>query len=518
MARDKVALAGSDRGEPAAAVAAGDVDPAAPITVTLHLKHPAVAPREPGSAADLAALARRTTRQGLAGERRRDYADAKGAIAAFAADAGLAVADVDLARRRIRLRGPTAAIAKAFDAPLRLYETGNRRFRARTGPLLVPREIAPWLRAVTGLDARPQVERRTVGETGAAAGVWPSTMAQLYGIQAEGAAGQCVGIIELGGGYAETDLRQAMNAMGVPFPKLAEVSVGAVNTFGGGSASDREVALDLQVVAGAAPGADIAVYFAEFSPDGFVNAVLEAVHDDKRKPAIVVISWGGAENIWTPSFIDAMNAALRDAVRLGVTVVAAAGDGLACDGQFGRAAHVDFPASSPYVTGCGGTSITLSPDGKSIVAEQAWNDGASGTGGGISNLFAVPDYQKNIALPASANGDGRVGRGVPDVAAAAAPVNGYRIVVDGKDVVQPGTSAVAPLWAALVALANARRGVPLGFLNPFLYGNASLCRGIVRGNNRIRGIGYDAGPGWNACTGLGVPDGAAILAALTAMV
>ena len=108
-------------------------------------------------------------------------------------------------------------------------------------------------------------------------------------------------------------------------------------------------------------------------------------------------------------------------------------------------------------------------------------------------------------------------RGVPDVAAAAASRPGYRIVFNGAEVVKDGTSAAAPLWAGLIAIANAQRGAPLGFLNSVLYANPSWFRAITTGDNRVGDKGYEAGPGWNACTGLGVPKGADIVAALAAV-
>jgi kumamolisin len=177
-------------------------------------------------------------------------------------------------------------------------------------------------------------------------------------------------------------------------------------------------------------------------------------------------------------------------------------------------AHVWFPASSPYVLGCGGTSPI--PGANGVAAESVWNDGLNGTGGGISDMFPVPDYQSKLALPPSVN-DGNTRRGVPDVAGAAANTPGYRIILSGQAVVKDGTSAVAPLWAALIAMANAQRASPLGFVNPALYSNPALFRAITQGNNRANGKGYDAGPGWNACTGMGVPKGAEMIAALAAV-
>ena len=129
---------------------------------------------------------------------------------------------------------------------------------------------------------------------------------------------------------------------------------------------------------------------------------------------------------------------------------------------------VDYPASSPYVLGCGGTSITLDAGRTKIVDEVVWNSGRHGTGGGISTLYVVPAFQSGVSLPDSLN-DGKQGRGVPDVAAAAGETNGYRIVLGKSEVVNSGTSAVAPLWGAFIALVNEQRGATLGFVNSRLY-------------------------------------------------
>ena len=163
---------------------------------------------------------------------------------------------------------------------------------------------------------------------------------------------------------------------------------------------------------------------------------------------------------------------------------------------------------------CGGTAPTLDGGG-AIATEEAWNEGFVGTGGGISDVFPVPDYQTGITLPPSVN-DKAARRGVPDVAGAAAKTPGYRIFIGGQPTAKDGTSAVAPLWAALIAHANARRGAPIGLVNPALYANAGLLRQITHGNNRVNGAGrgYDAGTPGNGCTGLGVPNGEAIIAAL----
>jgi len=289
---------------------------------------------------------------------------------------------------------------------------------------------------------------------------------------------------------------------------------GGKNTPNPDDGADGEVALDIQVAGGAAPGARIAVYFAPNSDAGFVDALTSAVHDSTNKPSVISISWGSAEANWTQQAIQSMNSAMQDASTVNVSVFAASGDNLASDGVDDGKAHVDFPASSPWAIGCGGTNIAV--NGSSITSETVWNDGNSGGGGGISDLFAVPSFQQNANLPPSVN-DGKTRRGVPDVAGDAAPGTGYEVVVNGQTEVVGGTSAVAPLWAGLTALINEGAATPVGFFLPFLYANSTLLRQITRGDNKATGsdVGYSAGPGWNACTGLGVPNGESLFVALT---
>ena len=260
------------------------------------------------------------------------------------------------------------------------------------------------------------------------------------------------------------------------------------------------------------------MYFAPNTDAGFADAISQAAHDTTNKPSVISISWGGAETGWQQQAVTTMNSVMQEAGALGISVFVASGDNLATDNVSDGTAHVDFPASSPYAIGCGGTHIGFS--GSKVSQEVVWNDGTSGTGGGISDLFPVPTFQAKASLPASVNG-GRRGRGVPDVAGNAAPASGYAVVVDGKTEVVGGTSAVAPLWAGLTALISQKTSRPVGFLPDFLYANiasnAGLLTQITQGNNRPEGskLGYDAGPGWNACTGLGRPNGQALFAALT---
>jgi kumamolisin len=279
--------------------------------------------------------------------------------------------------------------------------------------------------------------------------------------------------------------------------------------------ADGEVLLDIEVAGAAAPGASQVVYFAPNSDRGFVDAVTTAVHASPT-PTVVSISWGQSEDSWTGQARAALDQAFADAAALGVTVTAAAGDNGSGDRVADGKAHTDFPASSPHVLACGGTSLRLDSAG-AIASETVWNDGSGGgaTGGGVSDVFALPAWQKSAGVPHAA-GTAKTGRGVPDVAGNADPETGYQVRVDGKDTVVGGTSAVAPLWAALICRLAQSTGQSFGLMQSLLYAGVTAgntpagFRCIETGNNGA----YRACAGWSPCTGLGVPDGPALLARL----
>ena len=176
--------------------------------------------------------------------------------------------------------------------------------------------------------------------------------------------------------------------------------------------------------------------------------------------------------------------------------------------------HVDFPASSPYVLGCGGTKVVSLGD--TITSETVWDESpTSATGGGVSAVFPLPAYQNNAQVPPDANPGHASGRGVPDVAGDADPASGYQVRVDGQNLVFGGTSAVAPLYSGLLALINQQLGATAGYLNPIIYGpravGAGLFNDITAGNNGA----YSAEKGWDACTGWGSPNGNKLLTFLS---
>jgi len=510
----KIQLPGSDKKAPQNAQLGGAVEAGSTVSVTVLLRragaHPAIAPEETPA---ILSRAEFSERHGAAAE------DLK-LVEAFAHHANLTVVDSSVTKRRVILTGTAAAMAQAFGVKFSSYKSDDtgQTFRGRTGAIQIPAELQGAVVAVIGLDNRPVAKPHFRKKKAAAAHTTftPPQVAELYQFPAGlTGAGQTVAIIELGGGYKTADLQTYFENLGITAPHVVAVAVdGGANTPGGDA--DGEVMLDIEVAGSVAPGADIAVYFAPNTDQGFVDAISDAVHDATRKPSVISISWGAPEDSWTAQSLAAMNSALQDAATLGVTVTAASGDDGSTDGE-GGALHVDFPSSSPYALACGGT--TLKGSGSKISSETVWNETANQAGaggGGISIKFPLPSYQQAAGVPAQPTTK-YLGRGVPDVAGNADPTTGYQVRVDGQNVVVGGTSAVAPLWAGLVALLNQKLGKPAGFLNPTLYTlGGTVFHDITVGNNDDGGLGsYSARAGWDACTGLGSPNGTALLSALS---
>jgi len=415
-----------------------------------------------------------------------------------------------------------AAFSRAFGVRLHLFRGPRGVFRAPIGPVWVPTSIQPAVVAVLGFDTRPiaQPHFRRLGRlwghlphpAAAAPQMYsPPQVAELYQYPSgTDGTGQCIGVIELGGGFRQAELNQYFQGLGIsPPPTVSSVSVhGASNTpTGNPGGPDGEVMLDLEVIGSIAPKADIVAYFGPNTDQGFAATVLAAIFDTTNKPSILSISWGGPEQRWPAQAVQVMNHAIQSGLAMGVTVFVAAGDSGSSDGLPRRLA-VDFPASSPYAVGCGGTRLIGSGD--TITSETVWNDiGDGATGGGVSMLFPVPSFQSGIN-PVSANPARPPGRGVPDVSGNASPTTGYDILVDGQSGAIGGTSAVAPLWAALLARIQQQIGQSAAPLLPAIYASSTSFRDITIGNNGA----YRAGPGWDACTGLGTPNGTALSSAL----
>ena len=553
-----VPLPGSERGPLPQSQELGPVDESRQIELTLVTRRRAPLPR------DLVEGPATLTPEQFAEEHGTDPADLE-LITTVLAGHGLQVTGADPGARRVMVRGTIAALSATFGATLRLVGTPDPvtgqdmvEHRYREGALQIPAELAGLVLAVLGLDNRPQARAQfrrapatsaratapapaepvpgaptpgapapggaapapTAAPAAASTSYTPPQVATLYQFPAgTDGTGQTIAIIELGGGFGSSDLDPYFAGLGLPVPSVTAASVdGAVNQPGQDpSGADGEVLLDIEVAGSVAPGAVQVVYFAPNTDQGFVDAVTTAVHAIPT-PTVVSISWGQSEDSWTAQARTALDQAMADAAALGVTVCAAAGDNGSGDGQSGT--HVDFPASSPHALACGGTSLRGNAGTGVISSETVWNDGGSGgaTGGGVSDTFGLPSWQASAGVPVSAGAaaGSAAGRGVPDVAGCADPVTGYQVRVDGQSMVIGGTSAVAPLWAGLISRLAQSTGKPFGLIQPQLYAGVTAgtaapgFRDITSGSNGA----YAAGPGWDACTGLGSPEGSTLLSTL----
>lgn len=467
------------------------------------------------------------SRDDLAARYGADPADV-GLVRSVLARHGLEVTEVDTGSRRIKVGGTVAQLSDVFGAQLSQVTspspTGGApiQHRHREGGLRLPVELQGVVTAVLGLDDRPQARPHLrLAPALVQGGYTPPELGKIYGFPAETTGrGQTLAVIELGGGFTQADLDAYFGSLDMRTPAITAVGVdGATNTPGGNpGGDDGEVLLDIEVAGALAPDASQVVYFAPNTDQGFLDAVSTAIHATPT-PTALSISWGGPEEAWTAQARMAFDQALADAAALGVTVCVASGDHGSDDGVGDGIAHTDFPAASPHALACGGTRLNADASTSNWIGEVAWNDDNGGaTGGGISQKFPLPAWQKKAGIPHN----GHRGRGVPDVAGDADPATGYRVRVDGQDLVFGGTSAVAPLWAALTCRLAESLGRPLGLLQPALYAGATPgnpapgFHDITKGSNDIGGIGlFDAAPGWDACTGLGTPDGTALLAALS---
>jgi kumamolisin len=453
----------------------------------------------------------------------------------FAQEHDLMVVHRSAAERSLVLKGKLGDLLAAFHADVQIYHHATGTYRGRKGEITLPEELSKIVTGVFGFDTRPKhraphrQKNATHSGPGGQNGVAATDFATRYnfptalnGTALDGT-GQTIAFIELAGGYRNSDLKVFFNEIGERTPSVSSVSVDhAGNDPTTADSADGEVMLDLEVAGAAASKANLVVYFAPNTGQGFLDAISAAVHDSQRKPSVISISWGSPEDSVDQQSIDAYHEIFAAAGALGITVCVASGDHGTADldaSHWDNKIHVDHPACDDLVLACGGTQIS---SGNDVV----WNDdtpfdvnmqggGGWATGGGISEVFKLPSYQTDANVPVSLD-NGKPGRGIPDIAMSA---TNYFTRVDTSEGASGGTSAVAPLMAALIARLNQAKGKNVGFLNPFLYSNAAngVVHDVTSGTNAITNTinGYNAGPGWDACTGLGTPDGVTILKALS---
>lgn len=426
-------------------------------------------------------------------------------VAKFLEDHGITVESVYDRTKTLHVRGPAAAMQNAFSVKLERYfgESGDQ-FRARSGAVYVPDDIASAVTAVLGLDDRNTARpwHALAPRAGGRSPLTPLQVAKAYQFPDGDGREQTVGVIELGGAFVQADLDAYLAGLNVPSPTVTVVSVlGTPMTPDGPGGADGEVMLDVELIAAIAPAANIRVYFSPNSTAGFLAAINQALADGAD---VISISWGGPESTWTAQALSAYDQTFVAALSAGCSVFVASGDNGSSDGVPGGGVHVDFPASSPHVTGCGGTRLTVDAAG-SMTSEVVWNDNptSSASGGGFSRFFAKPAYQSSV--PGSM-------RGVPDVSGNADPVTGYPVRVDGQNLVIGGTSAVAPMMAGFALRLNQVARRAMGDFNALAYANPTDFSDVTEGNNGA----YSAAPGWDPATGLGSPIGGKLLSELEA--
>jgi len=530
-----IAVPGSERTPAFGATATRAADAEAWVEVTLKLARKAPLP----------AVDQRPQRALTSGELGAQFGaspDAVKRVSDTFTGLGLTVLAADTATRTVQLGGPVSAMEEAFQVKLMQYDGIRGPYRGRVGALHVPAALQDDIVGVFGLDNRRAVRRRpdggkkrhVVDQSHAAAKkrpwFFPSELAAAYDFPDGDGSGQTIGLLEFGGGYFQDDLVEFGKAAGLAsLPTVVPISVDKMPTNTNDEATG-EVMLDVEVVAGICPKATIPVWFSQFTEKGWVDALDAAMHDPKYKPQVLSISWGYAEDVsvWTTAAVKQVNEALQEAALMGITICVAAGDDGSSDGINDGHAHVDFPCSSPYVLAVGGTLLRTGAKR----SERAWKDGdglradnGGSTGGGVSARLPRPAWQSGLDI-AAVNPGQIAGRIVPDVAANASANTGYFVVAGGQQEISGGTSASAPLWAALVARMNqqlAASGKRVGYLTPLLYGAAAGgaplgkagCNDIHSGDNVTAHVGgFKSTTGFDAVTGWGSPKGKDLLAAL----
>ena len=510
---DRAVLLNTRVDEPPQDKKIGPTDPNKEITVTVMVKPKASEKEIDDTLAQIARRERKPLTDKEYNERFSADPDAMKRVSKFAKSNGLKIVESENDSGKVMLKGTVGKFNDAFKIQLDDFKGPLGPTRERQGAISVPMEMAGDIQGVFGLEEHTAAHSNVLRlpDSGfrphLATGYMPQDVARAYDFPEEShGAKQSVAIVEFAGGLDLKDNATYYKDHGLKIPNITLVGVDGAQSKVGATADD-EVALDSQVIGTIAPDAKQMLIFAPNSDQGFVDAITRATFSKPGEThnSAISISWGAPESQWSAQAIDNLHLAFKKAALKGISVFAATGDKGAKNGTDKFTA--DYPAGDPYVTATGGTELHLDGRG-AISSESTWPN----SGGGISEINKVPDFQNDVKLPPNANGNNVIGRGVPDIAGNAAPITGYRIRVHGFETTMGGTSAVAPLYAALVMRMNGALGQQVGYLNPFIYrnGNTGVFSDMVDGDNG----GYDAGPGWDAATGWGRINGKRILEAM----
>jgi len=444
-------------------------------------------------------------------------------ITDFANATGLTITDSHAPGATVKLTGTAEQVNAAFGITLLLITLPDRTYMGYNGSITIPTQLENVIEYTIGLNnftlMRPLAVPVTPDQAipAAISALTPIQVANAYKFPAATGTGVCIGIIEYGGGYTPQNLTSTFSRIGLPNPTMIDILVDGGTNDPADTNGSPEVMLDIYVAAGVAPNATIAMYFGYGGGDSspvpgpdWYDPINTAIHDTVNNPCVLTISWGAGETTyWSSGSIASMNAVLAQAVVIGIPVCVASGD----EGSTWASSspEVLFPASSPYVLGCGGTTLQIS--GTTITSEVTWTP----SGGGKSVYNAKPAFQVGLTTklyPAGTVSPLTV-RGVPDVAGNSDPNTGYQFYWGTGNTFSQygGTSACCPLYAGMIARLIQLYGRQGGLLNTLFYNNHQAFNDITVGDNASNlSTGYSATPGWDACTGLGSPIGTAIAA------
>lgn len=441
-------------------------------------------------------------------------------VVKFATDANLIVEDSHAGSATVKVSGDVGAFNAAFSTTLLTASTLSRSYRTYTGELSIPNELDNIIEFVLGLDTTvvlnsavsPIPSNQAIQPQSSSVTLTPQQVTAAYNFPANDGYGGCIGIVEFGGGYTTANVNASFAAIGLPAPTIVNVFVnGGTNTPDTSSASAENM-LDIFVIGGAVPAAKLVIYFAPNSLAEFANCFNAAIHDTVNYPSVVSVSWAANEMYWG-TYATAVDTVLQSAAILGITFCIASGD-YGSESYNGDSVYtVNYPASSPYALGVGGTTLQLT--GSNIANEFSWNQGNASSGGGVSTIYAVPSWQTGLTSTKYPIGSPTMltGRGIPDICANADWYTGYVFYYGSMNsqVQSGGTSGAAPMIAALILRLNILTEKRLGFVNPLFYANPSIFNDITSGNNAApNSQGFAAVVGWDACTGLGSPNGSNI--------
>jgi len=454
------------------------------------------------------------------------------AVTAFLRSQGLQVADVSANHLLVHASGTVADVERAFQVQLQDYQLDGRTVHAPMGDPSVPTALAGVIRGVIGLDdavkQHPHLQRAThrsdVG-SGPGGGYTPAELRTAYDINPlPTGVGQNVGVVEFDG-YDPADIAVFTQQFGPASLNLVNhfIDNATITPTDGGGAG--EVELDIEVLAGIAPGATQHIYIAPNSTRASIDLYNTMVSDNVR-PQVISSSWGKCEAGTSAAEFATMDDILSQGAAQGQAFFSAAGDTGAfdCRGRLGDPLSVDYPGSDPHVVSVGGTALTTGPGG-AYSSETVWNEGAGNGagGGGLSTQFAMPSYQSG---PGVLNSFSNGKREVPDVSADADPATGYAVyctVAAGNACVDffgfpqgwtviGGTSAATPLWAGITADINqylASQGKPgVGDPHATLYRLFNTQQSFLGYHDITQGdnLNYPATAGYDMASGIGTPD------------